>query len=185
MSFYLEGIWAGICIAIGSLVYLSQPNIIGATLFSIGLITILLFRFKLYTGMIGFINKRNFKDCILALILNAIGCCIVLTLPFNDTAASIVSLKLADPLYKTFIEAILCGILIAIAVLSYKKEKVWVVSLAVITFITMGAEHSIADICFILSARAFSIEALIFIGIVIIGNAIGAITLCKSLEIKK
>lgn len=41
---------AGICIGLGAVVYLSVGGPMGAVLFSIGLITVLTFKLKLFTG---------------------------------------------------------------------------------------------------------------------------------------
>ena len=50
MKTFINSIWGGIMISIGSMIYLNCPNkIVGAFLFSIGLITIMIFQFKLYT----------------------------------------------------------------------------------------------------------------------------------------
>ena len=47
---------SGICIGIGGAVYLTLENkIVGAFLFTVGLFTILIFGFKLYTGMVGYL----------------------------------------------------------------------------------------------------------------------------------
>lgn len=46
-------ILAGVMISIGGAAYLQHNNIIGAILFSIGLITIVLFKFELFTGKAG------------------------------------------------------------------------------------------------------------------------------------
>ena len=43
------------------------------------------------------------------------------------------------------------------------------------SFISLGAEHSIANICFFLSAQMFNLYGVVFILINILGNTIGAI----------
>ena len=74
---FVYGIIAGICIGIGGIVYLSSDNsVVGAFLFSIGLLSILYFRLQLFTGKIGyiFINKPSYAiELILTWIGNFIG----------------------------------------------------------------------------------------------------------------
>lgn len=41
MKVFIKSIWAGICIAIGALIYINIGGVTGAFLFSIGLLTIL------------------------------------------------------------------------------------------------------------------------------------------------
>lgn len=181
MKTFINSIWGGIMISIGTTVYLNCPNkIVGAFLFSIGLITIMIFRFKLYTGEIGYIRKLNeIPYMIVILIGNFIGCISVLTIPTNN-AEQIVINKLNCCLFYAFGKAILCGVIIYICVATYRTTKNWyIVLIGVPTFILCGAEHSIADLCFIFAAREFTLRALVFIMVIVIGNAVGS--LCMSL----
>ena len=43
---------AGVSIALGAFVYLKVGGVVGATMFSIGLLAVITFRFPLYTGRI-------------------------------------------------------------------------------------------------------------------------------------
>ena len=171
-----NSILAGICIAIGSLVYLNNQGPLGAILFAAGLFSILLLNLNLYTGKIGYINSYKDIPHILLIILgNIIGCCIMFGFPYFPSAELIIGLKLITPLYTTFIKAFLCGALIYIAVEGYKRSQPLITLISIPTFILMGAEHSIADICFFIAARYFSWESLLFFVIVIIGNALGSL----------
>ncbi|MBQ5613313.1 MAG: formate/nitrite transporter family protein [Clostridia bacterium] len=50
---------AGFCIGIGGIVYLMQENkLAGAFLFAVGLLTILIFKFNLFTGMVGYLGEQ-------------------------------------------------------------------------------------------------------------------------------
>ena len=171
-----KSILAGICIAIGSLVYLNYQGPIGAILFATGLFSILLLNLNLYTGKIGYIN--SFKELLtmgLIILGNFIGCCIMFAFPYSATAEMIIGLKMFSPIYLIFVKSFLCGILIYIAVEGYKKKIYLITLLSIPTFILIGAEHSIANICFFIAARYFSFEAFVFFIIVIIGNALGSI----------
>ena len=61
-------------IAIASYIYLSVGGIVGAIMFSIGLLTILNMQFKLFTGSVGYIKSKNdIKDNLIILSGNIIG----------------------------------------------------------------------------------------------------------------
>lgn len=181
MKIFINSIWGGIMISIGSMVYLNCSNtIVGAFLFSIGLITIMIFKFKLYTGEVGYIRKPNEIPYILTVLIgNFIGCVSILIMPANN-AGQIIADKLACYLPYVFGKAVICGIIIYVCVAAYRTTQNWYITLlGVPTFILCGAEHSIADLCFLIAAREFTLRALIFFMIVIIGNAVGSI--CVSL----
>lgn len=182
---------AGICIAIGCNVYLACENkYVGATLFSIGLITILLFGFNLYTGKVGYVldNPPNYIKY-LALILcgNFIGClCVGIIFP-SEIAQVICENKLQIPFVMVLFKAIMCGILMFIAVDTYKQHQTLLPAIfCVATFILSGYEHSIADMAYFVIGRTLTFEALLFIVTVIIGNTIGGIIipLCNKVMIQ-
>lgn len=181
-----KSILAGICIAIGALIYLNVGGILGAFLFSIGLFTILHFGFNLYTGKVAYMttNPKDIRNILIILMGNIIGCCFLFAFP-TAAAGSIVAAKLAQSVAAVLFKSILCGILIYIAVEGFKGGNQLITLLAIPTFILCGAEHSIANICFMIAASCFSLEALIFICIVIIGNAIGSILFHRLVDFSK
>ena len=131
-DFFLKGIFAGIMISIAGMVYLSISNhVIGAFLFSIGLLVICMYGMNLYTGKIGYIliNKKDYiYELMLTLLGNFVGTflsakLILLTrfASVSETASKIVSLKLGDDMLSIFILSMFCGILMYIAVNNYKK----------------------------------------------------------------
>lgn len=97
-------------IAIASYIYLSVGGIVGAIMFSIGLLTILNMGFKLFTGSVGYIkSKDDIRDNIIILIGNIIGACGILAFP-HAAALSLVASKLTIPLYLVFLKGVVCGI---------------------------------------------------------------------------
>ena len=89
----LKGIFAGIMIGIGGIVFLSLENkIVGALLFSIGLLTICMYGMNLYTGKIGYIliNKPLYLiELFISLIGNFIGTYITSLAILNTRFASL------------------------------------------------------------------------------------------------
>lgn len=185
---YVKAVLAGICISIGCNVYLACDNrYIGAILFATGLITILLFEFNLYTGKVGYIvnNKPDFITVVGIILMGNILGCIGVGLCFPSELATVLcENKLQIPLGNVFCKSIMCGLLMFIAVDAYKAHKTLILAIfCVATFILSGYEHSIADIAYFMMGRVFTLDALIFILIVIVGNAIGGMTIpaCNTL----
>ncbi len=178
----IDSIFAGVMIAIGAVIYLNCPNrIVGAFLFSIGLITIMEFEFNLYTGKVGFARKpQDFLELVPIFIMNAIGCLFIVGMP-TQNAFEVWSSRLEYPLYTAFIKAVVCGILIYVCAYRHKKHSaptsILTTLVAIPSFILCGAEHSIADICFMFAARNITLKGIIFILVVALGNAVGSLIL--------
>ena len=173
----IKSILAGIMISIGCVVNLSCDNkYIGAILFCIGLITILLFNFNLYTGKVCYIpnNKPSYILQILLILFGNIMGCIIMGVLFPITPLSICTTKLSYDLQTVLIKSIMCGLLIYIAVDSYKKYKTLLPTLFCIPiFILSGYIHVIADTFYFVSAQAFNTNTIIYILVAAIGNAFG------------
>ena len=175
---YVKAVLAGICISIGCNVYLACDNrYIGAILFATGLITILLFDLNLYTGKVGYIvnNKPDFIKTVDVILMGNILGCIITGLCFPSELATVLcENKLQTPFIDIFYKSIMCGLLMFIAVDAYKIHKTFIPAIfCVATFILSGYEHSIANVAYLIMGRVITLKSLIFILIVIIGNAIG------------
>ncbi|CCZ59818.1 putative membrane protein [Clostridium sp. CAG:710] len=191
INILFKGIYAGMMIGIGGTVYLSVSNsIIGAIFFSVGLLTICIYKMNLYTGMIGYIieNKLNYiVTLLLTLIGNFIGTMITSLLVLNTRIANlsvrakeISSIKINDNYLSIFILSIFCGMLMYIAVNTFKKGKDSIVRylaifICVIVFILSGFEHCIANMYYISLAKLWSLKAVLSMLIMILGNSVGSI----------
>ncbi len=191
LDYLIKSIFAGIMIGIAGTVYLRvDNNIVGAFLFSIGLLVICMYGMNLYTGKIGYvlINKLNYiYELLITILGNFIGTFLVARLVLltrfksvSDKAVDLVNLKLNDNLLSIFILAVLCGILMYIAVNNYKKinneiGKYSCIFMCVMVFILSGFEHSIANMYYISVANLLSLKSLLYILIMILGNSVGSI----------
>ena len=72
-----SAVMAGIAIGIAGFGYLAIGGLAGAVLFSFGLLTVVGYKLKLYTGTAGFINKGEILDLIVILLANIVGCLLV------------------------------------------------------------------------------------------------------------
>ncbi len=188
---FVYGIIAGICIGIGGIVYLSSDNsVVGAFLFSIGLLSILYFRLQLFTGKIGyiFINKPSYAiELILTWIGNFIGAFFAAVLirhtrVFDKIGKvySIVDVKLNDDILSVFILSLFCGILMFIAVDIFNNAKEGTVKIIgvlfpVAVFILSGFEHCVANMFYFSLAGIFDINSVFYIIIMTFGNSVGGI----------
>ena len=191
---FLNAILAGIFIGIAGTVCMAVPNpVIGAFLFGFGLLTIVSYGFKLYTGAIGYlaVQGRNTPRYLWELLLiwlgNLLGCFTVGTLirhsrTFNKLALRVNSMcseKLADAPLSLLILAFFCGILMYLAVETYKRKELGdifrfaALFLCVAIFILSGFEHCIANMYYFSVAGVWSCNTLLMILLMTLGNSLG------------
>ena len=191
LNFFIKGIYAGIMIGIGGSVYLSVSNTVaGSFLFSIGLLTICMYGMNLYTGKIGYllINKANYLiELLLSLIGNFVGTffvgrMILLTRysTISQRALTISNLKVNDSLLSIFILSMFCGMLMYIAVNSYKKanneiSKYAPIFMCVMVFILCGFEHCVANMYYFTVANIWSLKTFLYLLIMVLGNSVGSL----------
>jgi nitrite transporter NirC len=189
----VKAILSGILVGIGGILYVSSSNqIVGSVLFSFALILIVERGYNLFTGKVGYLlpyKKGHFKLLIQTLLGNMIGILFaagLFLLSGKDSslvhATEIFDYKLTQMWYETLVLAIFCGFMMYLAVDSYHKLKnpgasLLVVIFAVSIFIVAGFEHSIADMSYLVLSKTFTLEAFLFILIVLTGNMIGAVIL--------
>lgn len=203
MKDFIKSVLAGIMIGIGGTIYLSLDNkVVGASLFGIGLFMIVIYGFNLYTGKIGYLvdnfNFKYIKMLVITLIGNFIGTFFVgyifkftrIYSLIHDKAKLLVDVKLDDSLVSILILAFFCGILMYLAVNTYKENKdiskYLGVFLGVIVFILCGFEHCIANMYYFSVANIWNLNTLLYLLIMILGNSLGGmlVPLCNKV-IKK
>ena len=186
-----SGISAGILIGIGGCVYLGcvGNRYVGAILFSVALLCICYKGYALFTGKVGFIPEDHSKDAIITLILaligntiGAVGTGLIVhyTVPKYGTYAYwLCDGKLDNQkFWQTFILAIFCGILMYLAVSIFRDHKTPLgVLFCIPTFILAGFEHSIADLFYFSAGEYFRLKSLLYLFLVVLGNAIGGMLL--------
>ncbi len=195
---FINAIMAGIFIGIAGTVFLSVPSApLGAFLFAFGLLTILCYQFKLFTGAIGYLANQGKKSPGYLITMLAIwtgnlaGCFAVGTLVrCSRIAGNIVprvqgmcQVKLGDSFASLLILSFFCGILMYVAVETFRKEEInpfartLMVFLCVVIFILSGFEHSIAGMYYFSAAGMWGWQALAATGIMTLGNALGGMLL--------
>ena len=191
LDYIIKGIYAGIAIGIGGVAYLAIANkIVGSFIFSIGLLTVCMYSFNLYTGKVGYIlvNKVSYViELLLSLIGNFIGTFLVGNLmrltrfsSYIQVAKNIVTTKLNDNVLSIFILSIFCGIIMYIAVNNYKKEssdigKHILIVMGVMAFILCGFEHCVANMFYFSIAGVWSVKVVLYLLVMVAGNSVGSV----------
>ena len=184
-----SGMAAGICICLGGAVFLAVENrVVGAVLFSVALLSICLKGYALFTGKVGFLPEDHGKEAVetllLALLGNAVatvlgGWLIRAALPnLGERALALCGGKLTQPWWGTLVRGGFCGILMYLAVSTWRDSKTPLgILFCIPVFILSGFEHSIADIFYFAASGMVSLQAFAFLWLVILGNALGAVIL--------
>lgn len=187
---FVSALFAGIMISVGGTIYLSCDNkFIGAALFSIGLLSIFVFKFMLFTSKAGYIvlEKSKGKYAIYLIIVylgNFIGTfltakLIALTKIYEKLHIDkFIEQKTSGTLLSTFILAIFCGLLMFIAAETYNNSKseptrTIMVFLCVMTFILAGFEHCVANMFYFTLAGEINGNTILYILMATLGNAVG------------
>ena len=185
----INGILAGILIAIGGSVFLACENrYVGATLFSVALLCICYKGYGLFTGKVGFLPEQHDKAAwtvvLTALLGNLIATCLFgwavrYALPqLGDVAQTVCEAKLTQLWPQTAIRGLLCGVLMYLAVSIFRDHKTTAaIFFCVPVFILSGFEHSIADMFYFAASGIVSWQAFGFLWCVILSNAVGGVLL--------
>lgn len=179
-----SSILAGITIGIAGFGYLAIGGLAGAVLFSFGLLTVVGYKLKLYTGTAGFVNKGEFIDLLVILLGNIVGCLLVglLTrasnLELQAAAQKILEVRLQNGALRCGLLGIGCGFIMTTAV-TFSREKNYLPLLfGVPLFIICGFTHCVADAFYYLSVPIdfLKVHFLEIIGVyvsIVLGNFIG------------
>ena len=183
-SLLRSSVLAGVCIGIAGYGYLAEKSIIGAVLFAFGLLTVVHYALKLYTGTAGFIRKGEVGTLLLILAGNLVGCLAVAMMvrcspmPLQDTAQKILEGRLAMGAFRGGVLAIGCGFIMTTAVTFARQGKNLPLLFGVPLFIMCGFPHCVADAfyymcvpCDYLMANATDI--LTFYVSIVAGNFVG------------
>lgn len=142
---------AGILIALGCCISMIAENpVIGAFLFSIGLVSVRIFKLYLFTGKTQDIISGDIEwwRLLIILVFNILGAQFIMLLFWIGNHGlmairAIAATKMARPWYTLLCCGIGCGALMTLA--THKDSPLWLSIMCVMGFILAGFEHSIAD----------------------------------------
>ena len=197
LKVFVSSILAGTCIGFGGIIYLmSSSKVLGSMFFAIGLLTICSYGFHLYTGKVCYVFQNNKKFALQIPIVwfgNLIGTGITALIvlatrngeAIAQAASAICDVKMNDSYLSLFMLGIFCNIMIYISVEGYNKiqyelGKYISLFLGVMVFILSGFEHSVADMFYFWAANNWSVESVIRLGVITLGNAVGGIAFAEA-----
>ena len=202
--FYIQSLLAGALIGLGDIVYVVNENhIVGSLLFSLGLISILIKGYPLYTGRIGYIEcaidfYKPIGGMLPIILMNFIGIAIVCSIA-NATRLdlSAVDAMVQTKVNQSWLSALIlswgCGVMMYLAVNGWRKtNNPIIVILPIMFFILCGFEHCIANFGYFwmwiagdsfahFHERLFELPLGFCTNllVMIIGNALGSLTFSK------
>ena len=194
MNTFRLAILSGIAVGIAGWGYLACTNIIGAVLFSFGLLTVVGYKLPLYTGTAGFIPLRDEqgRNCwmsaigkLLFILLGNITGCLLVSLfarlsPIDLGAAAqkILEGRLAIGPLRAGLLAVGCGFIMTTVVTFARENNPLPLLFGVPLFINCGFPHCLADAFYYLTVPvAYTgqhlLEVVTLYPCLVIGNFIG------------
>ena len=185
---------SGIAVGIAGWGYLACTNIIGAVLFSFGLLTVVHYKLKLYTGTAGFVALRYddgksrwlkaIGELLFILAGNITGCLLVALLArlspleLGESAQKILEGRLAIGPLRAGLLAIGCGFIMTTVVTFAREGKPLALLFGVPLFINCGFPHCLADAFYYLTVPvsytgAHLLELAVLYPSLVVGNFIG------------
>ena len=186
-----SAIFAGIYIGTAGFGFLASGiqsevygSLVGAVLFSLGLMAVVGYKLKLYTGTAGFINKNEVGQLFLILLGNIIGClCLgllsrVSPMDIQSAAQKVLELRLKTGALRCGLLGIPCGLLMTTAVTFARKGNMLPLLFAVPLFIVCGFTHCVADAFYYCAVpvaflKAHALQVLGVYVCIVLGNLIG------------
>ena len=179
-----SAIMAGICIGIAGFGYLAVGGIVGAVTFAFGLLAVVHYRLKLYTGTAGFFAKGELLQLCTILAMNIVGCLLVALMarmspmPLQEAAQHILEGRLNAGIVQSGVLAIGCGFIMTTAVKWGREGKFLPLLFGVPLFIICGFPHCVADAFYYLCVpveylTANAGQVLLLYAAIVLGNFIG------------
>ena len=186
-----SSIFAGIAIGTAGFGFLASGvkaeaygSLVGAVLFSFGLLTVVGYKLKLYTGTAGFILKNEAGSLFLILLGNIIGCFLVsmlariTPLAVQDAAQNILELRLSTGALRCGLLGIGCGFIMTTAVQFARQKQYLPLLFGVPLFIVCGFTHCVADAFYYLCVpvafwKANALHILAVYACIVLGNLVG------------
>ena len=174
--FVQRAIGASILIGLGVWCLLRVGGIVGAVLFSLGLLGVCYLQLNLFTGKCGYVFvKHDWRKMAEMLIINMLfGYLWGAIIGLSDAAAyeaAVVKVMSWDFSFGFFLKSVACGMIMFIAVDLHKQGTSLGILVGIPMFIMAGFQHSIANIITLGVARAWSWT----LPMCILGNWIGSI----------
>ena len=167
IKLFRSAVLAGITIGSAGFGYLASGvqnevygTLVGAVLFSFGLLTVVGYRLALYTGTAGFIRRNEIGDLLLILLSNILGCLVVALLTrlspmdLQTPAQNVLQGRLDTGALRCGFLAIGCGFIMTTTVRFARQGHYLPLLFGVPLFIVCGFPHCMADAFIYMTAPA-------------------------------
>ncbi|MDY5943178.1 MAG: formate/nitrite transporter family protein [Oscillospiraceae bacterium] len=199
LRIFLSALLAGAVIAIGGTVCLSlESAVAGALFFTVGLFAVCTRSLHLFTGKVCYVfeNDRAYARTLPVIWLgNFAGTALVAAAEqltrlsaLGARAQALCAVKLSEPLFGAFLLAVLCNVMIYLAVDGYRANphelgKYLSLFFGVCVFILCGFEHCVANMYYFTMGGAWSLRTFGYLLVMTLGNAVGGVIgpLCHKL----
>lgn len=186
-----SSVFAGIYIGVAGFGFLASGLqsqvygfLVGSVLFCLGLLAVVGYRLKLYTGTAGYISRNETGELFLILAGNILGCLLVALLSrvspldIQSAAQNILELRLRTGALNCGLLGIGCGLLMTTAVTFAREKNYLPLLFGVPLFIVCGFTHCVADAFYYLAAplafwKSHALEILAVYVCIVLGNLIG------------
>ena len=201
-SVFRKSVLAGALIAIGALFSMAASPygpVVQGLCFSVGLFGVLCTGARLFTGSVLAVEtvwrkETAVSDVLVMLVtiwaMNLLGAVTIalMALCSGFDATAIAQTKASLPWHELLVRAVLCNVLVCLAVWTYKKgdcQDMYLVDallasvLPVACFVACGYEHSVADMLYMplgmMQGAVTPFDVIRVIGIATIGNVVGGV----------
>ena len=184
-----SAIFAGVFIGVAGFGFLTAGiqtaygSLFGSVLFALGLLAIVGYKLKLFTGTAGFISKNEIGDLLVILLGNIIGCFLLGQLtrfsPMADAiqmaAYNIMNTRIQTGAIGCGLLSIGCGLLMTTSVNFAREKNFLPLIFGVPLFIVCGFPHCVADAFYYLtvSMSDWTLQLKSVYIATVLGNAIG------------
>lgn len=209
VSKIIKAFLAGVFIGLGGMGFILAKSaglsVFPALVFPVGLFTICVFGWDLYTGKIGFaIEKESglgILDLVLMLACNLIGALLMglaaYAMIMNNEGLLHTAEAVAQGKFGNFdaaqtgiilLKSFFCGIFVFLAVFLFKKsnnfvEKFLAVWIPIAMFVFLGLDHCIANMFYMFAGFHFTWQAIVAVLVAVVGNSLGAIVFNLGLKV--
>ena len=154
---FMLSVLAGMFISLGCVVYLKVGGVIGAAMFAFGLLSIVHYSLKLFTGSAGFvpISVEGHKSLAMTWLGNLVGCIAIglimrnVDLSLVESSANAIMSRYGGGGLKCLATGTMCGLIMTTAVKFGREGKYLPLLFGVPLFILCGFSHSIADLFYL------------------------------------
>ena len=184
-----KAVGAAVLISLGNYALLKLGSPIGPVIFAFGLLGVCYMGQNLFTGKCGFLfaDKICWLDLVLILVINLVaGYLIGMMYAIMDAeVAAAAASKVAgwEVSLPFFLKSVMCGVIMYIAVLTYRKGTPLGIIFGVPLFIFCGFQHCIANVITMGVAMTFDFSLIL----AVVGNFVGSLVMwgiSKDIKIK-